>query len=369
MQSDLPAISPPAAAAIRRGFPFRRFLKDARYAMIFNVVCALVITFILGAGKDLLANIIISMCIGTIAFILIDGARLSIWGESRRMQWLPFIGIVLVSVPAAQFGGSRLAGLILGFELADLQTLGSERSTSMMMFTLLATACGIMFFANRDRRIRAEAEAALERARTEAVTRQALQAQLQLLQAQIEPHMLFNTLANLQGLIAIDPERAQRMLDQLIHYLRATLSSSRAEATTLVQEFTLMEAYLGLMAVRMGRRLGFSVQLPEALRGAIVPPMLLQPLVENAIIHGLEPKIDGGHVTVSAALDGGMLVLVVTDTGLGLDALPAKPGTRLGIANTRGRLLAMYGEHAALALEPGAPHGTVARLTLPLKSS
>ena len=368
MQSDLNLIPPATSAARRHGFPFKRFLKDAPYAMALSVVGALVVTFVLGA-RYLMENLVISMCIGTIAFVLIDGLRLSIWGENKRMQWLPFIGILLVSVPAAQFGGSRLAGLILGFELVELQTVGSEHSTSMLMFTLLTTACGIVFFANRDRRIRAEADAALERARAEAVTRQALQAQLQLLQAQVEPHMLFNTLANLQGLIAIDPERAQRMLDQLIHYLRATLSSSRAEATTLAQEFALMEAYLGLMAVRMGRRLAFSVQLPDALRGAVVPPMLLQPLVENAIIHGLEPKIDGGHVTVSAALDDGMLALEVADTGLGLDAVPARPGTRVGLANTRRRLLALYGEGATLTLEAGAPHGAVARLILPLETS
>lgn len=204
----------------------------------------------------------------------------------------------------------------------------------------------------------------MEKARAEAVERQALQAQLQLLQAQIEPHMLFNTLANLQGLIALDPAQAQTMLDQLIVYLRATLSASRAQRTTLGQEFTLLDAYLGLMSVRMGARLSFALDLPEALRNTEVPPMLLQPLVENAIAHGVEPNVAGGHIQVTARAADGGLELLVSDTGRGLDAGPGKPGTGLGLSNVRERLNALYGERATLSLD-AAPQGATARILLP----
>jgi sensor histidine kinase YesM len=223
-----------------------------------------------------------------------------------------------------------------------------------------------VYYAGRDRLIRAQAVAALVKARAEAIQRQALQAQLQLLQAQIEPHMLFNTLANLQGLIALDPARAQRMLDQLIQFLRGTLSSSRAESSTLAQEFALQEAYLGLMAVRMGERLTYSFDLPDALRGQRIPPMLLQPLVENAIAHGLEPTIAGGHVTLAARSAGDRLVLSVTDNGRGPDAGPGKEGTNVGLANTRERVKALFGAGADVTLTAALGGGAVASIVLPI---
>lgn len=359
-------MSSSAPASAKPGFPFRRFAKDGAYVMAFNVVSALVVTYVIGVGDHFAENLLISMCIGTIAFMLIDGTRLALWGADGTPNWLVFAAIVAVAVPIAQFGGSHLAGNMLGFELRSLQTLGSGRTTSMLLFSLLATGGATLFFSSRERLMRARAEAAQEKARAEVIARQAMQAQLQLLQAQIEPHMLFNTLANVQGLIAIDPPRAQLMLDQLIQYLRATLTSSRAEATTLAQEFALMDAYLGLMQIRMGPRLSYMLDLPQALGAAAVPPMLLQPLVENAIAHGLEPKVEGGHLSVSARQQDGLLTLTVQDNGCGPGTGRGKQGTNLGLPNTRDRLRALYGERAALSLEAAAPCGAIARITFPI---
>jgi sensor histidine kinase YesM len=194
-----------------------------------------------------------------------------------------------------------------------------------------------------------------------------MQTQLQLLQAQIEPHMLFNTLANLQGLIAIDPTRAQHMLDQLIQYLRATLSSSRETHTTLSREFELMQAYLGLMSVRLGRRLSYTLRLPETLKEIAVPPMLLQPLVENAIKHGIEPKVEGGSVDVEASREDSSLRLRVTDSGLGLaHSLPGRQGESIGLANVRERLQALFGSRSSFTLSPNDPAGAVATIVIPL---
>ena len=348
-------------------FPLRRFLTDFAYATILNVLCALVITFMGSTVGKFLPNLVYSMCIGTIAFIIIDGMRLALWNDTpeQRPKWLPFLVLVLVAVTIAQYGGSFLAGSLLGLKMSAMVP-GSPRMTSMLIFTLSAAGVATLFFASRERLMRAEAQVAQEKARAEAIARQALQAQLQLLQAQIEPHRLFNTLANLQGLISLDPERAQRMLDQLIQYLRATLSSSRAQSTTLGQEFSLMEAYLGLMSVRMGQRLSYALHLPDALRAASVPPMLLQPLIENAIQHGLEPKVDGGHIEVVAAMDKGMLLLHVSDSGLGRVHGAGTSGTGLGLTNMRERLLALYGDLASVSLADGATAGTVAHLSLPM---
>lgn len=355
---------PPAG---RMPFPFGKLLRDGSYVALVCVACALIITIVNASPERLVGNLVFSLLIGGIAFLLIDGTRLLLWRESERPAPLLFFAIVLAAVPVAQFTGGLLASKILGLDAPRYGALLSGDASGMMLFTLLVTGAAALFLYKHERLTRAEARAAREKARAETVERQALQAQLQLLQAQIEPHMLFNTLANLQGLIDLDPPRAQQMLDQLIQYLRATLDSSRAGSTTLAQEFALMSAYLGLMAVRMGSRLTFVLDLPAELRGATIAPMLLQPLVENAIIHGLEPKVDGGHLTVSARAAGSQLIVCIADNGLGLDAPSSKGGTQLGLANTRARLHALFGDAATLALIPNGPGGAVARLTLPLE--
>ena len=129
-----------------------------------------------------------------------------------------------------------------------------------------------------------------------------------------------------------------------------------------------MQAYMGLMKVRMGERLSYRFDLPPELRGARLPTMLLQPLLENAIVHGLEPKVDGGAIVVSAAASGERLVIEVCDSGLGLDHTHGRRGGGVGVSTTRERLEALYGAGAALTLAPAQPHGTLARLTLPLES-
>lgn len=349
------------------GFPFRRFLKDGLVVAVISVACAAVITLLSREFGNVPVTLVFSLVIGTIAWVLIDGARLLLWSEAAHAPRLAVLAIVLAVVPVAQFGGTILASHLTGIEVPTLGMLLAGRSNRMVLFTLIMTSAAVFFVHHRECLARAEAAAAHEKARAELVARQAMQAQLQLLQAQVEPHMLFNTLANLQGMIGIDPERAQQMLDQLIQYLRASLSSSRAEVTTLGREFALMEAYLGLMSVRMGARLTFSLALPAPLREAIIPPMLLQPLVENAIVHGLEPKVDGGHVSVSASAEAGQLAVSVADSGLGLAAAPASAGTQLGVANTRARLQSLFGARGGLSLEPNPAGGAVARLTLPLE--
>lgn len=356
------------AAAARRPFPWKRFGTDFLYVIIFNVGCALALSFS-RPGSNFWINLVGSMSIGTVAFLLIDGANLLLKSKHNQRNWPRMIAIVIVAVPIAMVVGGELAGMLLGIRLFPEGVLNSKQLNNMLLFTLLATVAAVVFFSGRDNVIEAEAKAARESARAEAIARQALQTQLQLLQAQIEPHMLFNTLANLQGLIGLDPARAQQMLDQLIVYLRATLSSSRAEVTTLAQEFALMDAYLGLMSVRMGARLTFELELPAELRSAQLPPMLLQPLIENAITHGLEPKIEGGRIVVSAAARDGQLLVSVSDNGLGLDAPSAKSGTHLGLANTRSRLSAIHGDLASLSLAPRDAGGALAQITLPLVTS
>lgn len=332
---------------------------------VFNLLCAVVITHVLHRGGSFLENLVFSLCIGTLAWLLIDGGRLLLWGDDKP-PGLPFFVLALLALPAAQMGGSLLAAWLLGMADHPVLPTRSGHAAQILLFSVLAGLTATWFFWNRGKVAYLLAQAEAEKARAAGIERQALQAQLQLLQAQIEPHMLFNTLANLQGLIAMDPPRAQLLLDQLIEYLRATLGSSRLAATTVEQEFRLMHAYLGLMSVRMGNRLAYALDLPAELADVGVAPMLLQPLVENAIRHGLEPAMEGGRIDVGAARHGDLLVLTVRDTGAGLNR-PGVPNNGLALRNVRDRLAALYGDAATLTLAPNTPHGAIAEIRMPLR--
>ena len=218
----------------------------------------------------------------------------------------------------------------------------------------------------------ARGQARVQRAQVAAAAHEATLARLDMLQSQLESHMLFNTLANLRALIATDPPRAQEMLDHLIAFLRASLAASRQSEHPLSEEFARLDDYLALMRVRMGERLRTSSALPPALANLPVPPLLLQPLVENAIKHGLEPQRGPGELHVEASLDGSTLVLRVADTGRGLDAAaralarePALPSSGFGLAQIRERLRTLHGDAARFTLAPGRYGGTLAEIRLP----
>jgi sensor histidine kinase YesM len=194
-----------------------------------------------------------------------------------------------------------------------------------------------------------------------------VEAQLKMMQAQVEPHFLFNTLASMQYLIETDPPRANVLLTHLIGYLRAALPQLRASSSTLGQEARLIEAYLNILKMRMGDRLAFAVDVPDALRGEAFPPNLVISLVENAVKHGLEPTVHGGRVDVTAAAERGRLVVRVRDTGTGV-----APGGNLGagmgvgLTNIRERLAALYGGRATFTMEEAPGGGTLATLSIPL---
>jgi sensor histidine kinase YesM len=369
MTSLTPSLDPGAASRRQR----LRFASDLGLTIVISSWAAILMTLAAGRPQHLLNEIVVSICIGLMALLIVDGARLMFRHDPvlERRWRLPFLALLVPAAPVAHYLGMCIGSMILGLDVPDLAHYLTVPRISMILFTLIAIFALLALILSRERMDRVKLERSEAHARAETVERQALKAQLRLLQAQIEPHMLFNTLANLQGLIAIDPQRAGQMLDQLIQYLRATLSVSRMETTTLDQEFAALEAYLGLMSVRMGTRLAYRCALPDALRTARLPTMLLQPLVENAVVHGLEPKVDGGMVTIEAARRGDLLEVTVRDTGLGLGpALPAASppqGRGVGLATTRERLHVLYGGRAGVELLPSPPQGTLARLTLPLE--
>ena len=370
----------PAAAAdgARRPLPQRTLLWLWHELRVGVPIALVASTFISVMFDDpFVRTMVYSLCIGLSIQLLIEAGRygLAAWllrqgadSASLREHWpgwkwmLPWcIGAALIGY----FGGSLLADWLTGGQRTHSPFGTNLRALSLiLMFSLGFTLAAVWFFYSRSRMMTLQAM-------TVAAERSAAEAQLKLLQSQLEPHMLFNTLANLRVLIGSDPARAQAMLDRLIAFLRATLSASRSGSHALADEFDRLGDYLALMAVRMGPRLSVHVELPDSLRALPVPPLLLQPLVENSIRHALEPKVQGGRIDLSARRDGDTLVLCVRDTGIGLAHVPPSNGTKFGLRQVRERLATLYGTRASLTLEeaPGAEGGTLATVRLPLQQS
>lgn len=244
--------------------------------------------------------------------------------------------------------------------------IGNYMPQLAFLFILLSAAIKIAYAG----RVKAEAKAAeaQEVAEAESLRRQVVEARMAAMQAQVEPHFLFNTLASIDHLIEVDPPRASRMQKNLIALLRASMPAMREKATSLGRELEVVRPYLEILKVRMEERLQPQVDVSEGLYSADFPPMMLQSLVENAVKHGLEPKADGGSITVSAEVAHGKLHVSIADTGVGF-ARAATAGTGTGLVNIRERLKLIYGDAAELRIAPNAPAGTRVTIVVPYKAT
>jgi hypothetical protein len=202
---------------------------------------------------------------------------------------------------------------------------------------------------------------AASRVETERAVEQAAEARLQMLEAQIEPHFLFNTLANVKRLYQTEPATGRQMLDNLLRYLQEALPRMREGNPTLGRDIALTHAYLGVQQIRMGERLAYTIDVPDELRSVPLPPMVVLTLVENAIKHGLNPLPRGGSLAVSAHRDGSRVVIRVADTGRGFTK---SSGGGTGLANVRARLALAFGGRACLRLGNNVPSGIVASVEL-----
>jgi hypothetical protein len=231
------------------------------------------------------------------------------------------------------------------------------------VLALIVASLIIKAVAGGKRRAELTASEATQRAETEQLERTALEARLEALQAQIEPHFLFNTLASIDQLIQTDPPRASKMQQSLIRYLRSAMPQMReGSRSSLGQQVNLCSAFLEIMAVRMEGRLQPVVSVPEGLKSAVFPSMMLQTLVENAIKHGLEPKAEGGRIEIGAEIVEGQLAVHVLDTGIGF--MPKAQGG-VGLANVRERLKALYKDRAELIISVPPAGGTCATIKVP----
>jgi LytS/YehU family sensor histidine kinase len=281
-----------------------------------------------------------------------------LFASSREDGWpLGPAGLIL---PLVGVLGAYVLGTLAGDRWFGWSTWSIQSPTQWrlsLLVSVLASGSGTFYFYTKNKNSYLQSKMAEAR-------QHANEARLKLLESQLEPHMLFNTLANLQALIGTDPQHAQEMLNHLIAYLRATLSASRAPLHPLQGEFERLRDYLEIMSVRMGPRLRYTLDLPADLAQVPVPTLLLQPLVENAIKHGLEPKVQGGSITVQARQAGQQITLTVLDTGVGLP-LASAGVDGFGLAQVRERLSAIYGDQGAIELVAADACFTRASVTFP----
>lgn len=333
---------------------------DYFYTIVISVLIALFLAAV-GISKPFLSSLIMSLSFGISICTLIHLLILIFNPEPDEVLSLAYI--MVAGVVGGIAIGWQLGPFILRrFFSVTIGTGGSAYHIQTLILGFVFGGTAAYFFYSRAR-LRVISETA-EKERIDRLSseKEALEAKLRLLQAQIEPHFLFNTLSNVLSLIDTEPARGKTMLMDLVCYLRISLSRTLPEKTTLGQEIDMIEAYLNIQKIRMEERLSFSIELPGTLRQHSFPPMLLQPLVENAVKHGLEPKIDGGEITITASENDGVLRIKVIDTGIGFGAYQ-KNG--VGIGNVKERLRLLYGEKACLRLEENEPGGVRAIIEVP----
>src|SRR5262249_18134277 len=249
------------------------------------------------------------------------------------------------------------------YSLRDLHGHGAPaRFAATATSALVMGTCVSLFFLLKIRDARSRAAMLKAEAERNLLSKQAIEAELKLMRAQVEPHFLFNTLASVQFLTETDPPKAGMMLGHLLAYLRAALPQLRSDSTTLGQEIELAGAYLSIMQMRMGARLSFVIDVAPELAAHRFPPMLLMSVVENAVKHGLEPQAAGGTIRIQARREGEKLIVVVNDDGRGLTD---KVGSGVGLTSLREGLRVLSAERARFALEENSPHGARATIEIP----
>jgi signal transduction histidine kinase len=352
-----PSISTGDAAAVQHasqlleGLTFRRVLWVTAICAAATAVVGLVF---INTYWDLLVT---ALCVGYTSMLLFTVA------SNVRVAWMPREALQILAVIAGSVLGTTVAVLAKGRAVTEMF---NELLWGVAISVGLGVGFGCVVVAAillREKHARDQARIHLAEAERHQLEKGMLEAKLQLMQAQVEPHFLFNTLANVQHLVETDPVGAGRMLDSLIRYLRAALPQMRDPNSTLGREVEMARAFLEIQGVRMGSRLEYSIDVPVHLRAHAFPPMMLISLVENAIKHGVDPCCECGSIAIRAHESGGRLRVSVADTGEGVKP---KKGGGVGLSNIRERLKALYGGGATLVLEENAPHGVVASIELPV---
>lgn len=365
-QATIPGTAAPAGRLARtfRGFTWRRF----------GILCAVVAVTVVGHAvssflmKDhswLKAGQAFAWQYGhMLAFFGTVWVAVVIGGNWAPARTGPRIAVLTAAVAAGLIAGNLLTAGLVAFVYPnsnDARTLLKEISAIVLWSHVIAAGVLGYFFLTREEEAAARLhQEALQRVELD---RELAEARLQVMQAQVEPHFLFNTLANVRRLFQTDPAAARAMLEHLSRYLSAMLPRMRSAESTLGHELALALAYLQVQQIRMGARLAIRTDVPETLEALPFPPMMLVTLVENAIRHGLNPLPRGGEVRIVARAGDGKLRVQVIDSGRGLSE---SSGPGVGLANIRARLATVHGGNARLLLSQNPGSGVSATIEVPV---
>jgi sensor histidine kinase YesM len=328
--------------------------------LIYNCAFAVILTFVFLTFnhqatllETFAETLLISNCIGFSIHLLLELLhRFALPRGFSNLANGKRATLLVLTMVTGVFVGYTIAFAILGKNFAALISRYPRAALGLLMVATIGCVIWFLIMDGQSRRLRAEAETAKNNESQQRLTAQARDSELRALQAQIEPHFLFNTLANVQALIDYEPQTAKRMLDAFIQHLRMSLDVSRQSRATLATELDFVTTYLQLLEIRMGGRLRYRIECAPEAREMPLAPLLLQPLVENAVKYGLEPQLEGGEIVIRASRDSTGFVVSVQDDGVGLgNASTAQAGTGTGMKNVRDRLASLYGDRASLRVE------------------
>lgn len=334
----------------------RHFLAMLSAVASVNTLIAVVLR-LLDFGGGFTAVLISSQCIGISIFL----SNLAAYPVYRKIERLSVqVMVILLFVIAGAALGTLLGAIANGINpYLFIRKHPALFSQTIVISLLLGVVVSYIFISlgvlTRERIKRLEIE------------KNAAEAELKLLQSQMEPHFLFNTLSTIISLIDTDRDKARHMLESLTAFLRSSLLTARQGTVTLAQELAIVQSYLEIFAVRMGDRLSYSFDVPESLRGFSIPPLLIQPLVENAIKHGLEPSMQGGVIAVQAIREGGSVRISVSDTGAGINHTSS--GSGISLDNIRERIELLYGSRGRLSFEENIPGGIKTTIEVPYETN
>lgn len=329
------------------------------YTLLVDTVASIFMANIEPFNMGFLTTFIFVQCIGISATVSFLTTFYYFNPTNKILQIIMIIIAMIVGVTA----GSVLASVIVQ-DKSPLTYFIVHKDIFLwhLFYAITAGTSAIYLYIFREKISAHEALIQEERFKRLSIEKKIVETKLKLLEAQIEPHFLFNTLANILSLLDTDLEKGKQMMMDFINYLRTSLSKPKDDPVTLKQSMNTIQAYLNIFKIRMGRRLNYTFHIPDALMDIPFPSMLIQPLVENSIKHGLEPKIDGGEIQIKAEKINDTLKVEVIDDGLGFQKLG---GWGIGLSNVKERIESLYGNEGHFLLEENSPSGMKAIIEVP----
>lgn len=329
---------------------FKNLIISTFSSILFNTAIAGLLT-VVSFEESFWINFVFSQCIGLSIYAINSTVMCRV--ANKRWRWMTLI---------FTFPSSIMFGVTLAAWITDAGDWSNPKAWVAVVIGLFFGGIGSITYFLSQRIEQLDAEVKQRRMNEMESERRQMEAQLKMLQAQIEPHFLFNTLANVSSLIDTDPALSKKLLERLNDWLRIALVRTRSDSATLGDELEMLENYLQILKIRFGDRLRWETDVDGEARSMIFPPMLLQPLVENAVRHGIESKIEGGAISVHATLKNEFLRIEVSDTGVGL---VDKEGSGAGLANVRARLATLFGDRGRFSIQDNSKGGVTAILELP----